>query len=1335
MKKLNVKKRVATILLAVLAAVSLGLACFFMSTPNTNVVGANQSAHSTAFGVPSGHDGESATSTALSESNISSGVITIASPGSYYLSADLDARIEVDLSESEEENKTVHLCLNGHILNAGGTDSAVKVRENTTLVLHDCGSTTHYYTEGSDGAYDFDGVTSETDNAQSLTGGVITGGSATNGGGVYVENGASFIMLGGNISGNTATQAGGGVYYASGSSGGTFEYSDITNSATNLTATGLAGGRIIGNAVTGDEVSGGGVYTAASLTLSGVEISNNTVNSVDNNRGGGVAIYGSSSSPITVTMTGGTISGNSAPLGGGVSVRNHATFTLSAGEISENSAPRATSGHGNDNSAHSSGGGVNVGSNGTFNMSGGSISGNISGNDSNDNDNDYGGGVYVYAGTFTMTGGTISGNEADDGGGIYVNSADKIENNNGALLVGGVDVVISNNIARHNGGGIYLNRHSQATINGATIGGSSDDLSNGNYAQSFGGGIYINRGDAEMVILKATITYNQAMTGGGAYVHSGNGDSGSLVLGNSSNTAGGAPDVTIQNNSAIYYRSRPTEKMNGYGGGVFMRNAGDAGTSYESNIDIFGYVIITENDSLPDGQVKAAADNLYLEDGIAINEHTTTSSVDGEADTGNTINTNSKICITLAARDDNYYNEPTFIVGDTYGDVNKIFKPDAPDAVLDVNPGTDNTNDGDSATETVITYHIDADADFQNYTQHTYTDVFAAIAGSGTTFGTDGEKTIIQMNHLSSNIIFGVKVPFEGDIVYAKISAGILQDGTNAFVEPDKNTDGSYKITEIENVNYYTFTIPYSMYSATINVSSESNRGIHIIYTQDEAMVSQTNQVEQENGGTENVTTSIHLTIEDAFFYASNLTYEDYGTDDIIDNPATITLLLNADTAQTLTVSDSDVVTLDLNGHVLSMASGSTGSVISVTTGANFTLTDGGDDASNTVNGTAFNGGVLVGSTGTLAESITRGGGVYVNDATFNMTGGTITGGTAQHGAGVYVTASGNFNMSKGSITGNNTGNGNDHRGGGIYIASGTLSMSGTASVTDNLAGYGGGGIFFAGISANNTIEFTLKDNAKISGNSAQNGAGVFVGLYVDFEMSGGTISGNTATNGGGVYLNTNANFAMSGGTIGGTESGNGNTASVNGGGVYIVSGATFNMSGGMISGNNTASGTNHWGGGVYVVGKFTMSGTATISGNTSSSHGGGVFTTGTFTMEAGTISGNTADGDCGGGGEQRRLRERCAGSKGKRHIQPFAGGRVKGASTSPAPRGLFFGQQQHRAVRASSQQPLRLTIGRIQRIVDAHAQVGVFLAQRGAHAGRGQAVVLRSEAVAAVGR
>jgi len=79
-----------------------------------------------------------------------------------------------------------------------------------------------------------------------------------------------------------------------------------------------------------------------------------------------------------------------------------------------------------------------------------------------------------------------------------------------------------------------------------------------------------------------------------------------------------------------------------------------------------------------------------------------------------------------------------------------------------------------------------------------------------------------------------------------------------------------------------------------------------------------------------------------------------------------------------------------------------------------------------------------------------------------------------------------------------------------------------------------------------------------------------------------------------------------------------------NGNGVCIMSGGTFNFVSGKIS-NGYVDG---WGGGVYNLGVFTMSG-GEISGNAAWT-GGGVYNSGVFTMSGGRISNNAAGDGAG---------------------------------------------------------------------------------------------------------
>lgn len=215
--------------------------------------------------------------------------------------------------------------------------------------------------------------------------------------------------------------------------------------------------------------------------------------------------------------------------------------------------------------------------------------------------------------------------------------------------------------------------------------------------------------------------------------------------------------------------------------------------------------------------------------------------------------------------------------------------------------------------------------------------------------------------------------------------------------------------------------------------------------------------------------------------------------------------------------------TLNLNGHHIKIEG----------SGNSLTLCDCGTIGEIT-GGSGTHGGAIYVSGGTLtlySGTITgntangNGGGVYVLNGSFTMSGGSITDNTANQGGGVLVENS-TFTMTGGSIS-DNTATQAESGGGGIFVtgASSSFTMSGSSSISNNMA-FGsasrGGGIYLP------SGTFTMSDNASVTNNTASNGGGVFTDGT--FTMTGGTITGNTAiSNGGGVYVYTNGSFSISG--------------------------------------------------------------------------------------------------------------------------------------------------------------------------------------------------------------
>lgn len=292
-------------------------------------------------------------------------------------------------------------------------------------------------------------------------------------GGFYITKGANLIIEGGEISGNKVSLDGNTANkYSAGaiiiddravgriddiaikdnfsSVGGIIvgnlnldDYNHTTDKKTDLVDLKQSSLTMFDGSITGNKAAHHGgvlVFVNGEFTLSDGEIRNNgPLNEKVQVLGGGVATddyynYVRETGAIVeakvkladwykplFTMTGGTITENTAYQGGGLYLDGQA-FTLEDGKIYKNTAYQ--------------GGGIYLDGQ-TLTMNYGEI---------HDNTADQGGGVYIYGQTFIMKDGNIYNNTADQGGGLYLN-------NPITQLIKGK---IYNNKANDQGGGIYL---------------------------------------------------------------------------------------------------------------------------------------------------------------------------------------------------------------------------------------------------------------------------------------------------------------------------------------------------------------------------------------------------------------------------------------------------------------------------------------------------------------------------------------------------------------------------------------------------------------------------------------------------------------------------------------------------------------------------------------------------------------------------------------------------------------------------------------------------------------------------------------------------------------
>lgn len=318
--------------------------CFLFSTASVPVSAAEteQEEEMTTLSSRSGEaevSTKDALTSALGDSNISK--ITL--------------KQDIHISDTLTVNRAVTLDLNGFVLRMTGEDSVIKVGQGGELTIADSNkNTAHKFAQNTAGlsAGLWELVSDDSTTSKTVSGGIITGGKAQKGGGVYVAPGGKLNMTGGSIVGCQA-KFGGGVYLDNNDQTG--EPSEFTMTSSRIigcTASDNGGGVAVNPACTftmnnGSEIrsctarNGGGVYTNTSrkngngvFTLRNGAILSCTADTSGHlsSRGGGVYNEGS------FIMENGTIKGCTAikmkerPTGG---VYNLKEFTMRGGTIGE----------------------------------------------------------------------------------------------------------------------------------------------------------------------------------------------------------------------------------------------------------------------------------------------------------------------------------------------------------------------------------------------------------------------------------------------------------------------------------------------------------------------------------------------------------------------------------------------------------------------------------------------------------------------------------------------------------------------------------------------------------------------------------------------------------------------------------------------------------------------------------------------------------------------------------------------------------------------------------------------------------------------------------------
>ena len=356
---------------------------------------------------------------------------------------------------------------------------------------------------------------------------VVTGGHATNGGGVYLEQGDLWLTHS-VVQSNTATEDGGGVYVKEGTltlSGGSVAGNHAAMSGGGLYL--VAGSALVSGTTVASNTAvygGGGAMQAGRLAVNSAQVVSNTAAS----DGGGIYTEGGS---LQVSDT--LLRGNTGRDGGGLFVASGQASLTDTLVLS--------------NSAASDGGGLGA-SGGSVSVRDGLVLGNSAGM--------RGGGLMLSGDSppgHEISGTSIVTNTAILGGGLHLMRGD--------LVLTGVQVM--SNTASSDGGGLHVER-GNVRLEAATIG--------RNRAANYGGGIFADQGT--VTVSGTDIVSNTAASGGGAYVHDFSATltqiGSSVIAGNAATATGGG--LAVSQGLANLAGARVVGNAATVGGGIHVED-------------------------------------------------------------------------------------------------------------------------------------------------------------------------------------------------------------------------------------------------------------------------------------------------------------------------------------------------------------------------------------------------------------------------------------------------------------------------------------------------------------------------------------------------------------------------------------------------------------------------------------------------------------------------------------------------------------------------------------------------------------------------------------------
>lgn len=864
-------------------------------------------------------------------------------------------------------------------------------------------------------------------------------------------------------------------------------------------------------------------FSSTTFNMYGGEISGNYEDVFDkvSQSGGGVSMDGG-----TFTMYGGKITGNhAASRGGGVYVSS-GSFTMYNGVIS-------------DNTAGTNGGGILA--IGSVTIKGGTISDNVT--DGN------GGGVYVYNNNLTLADDAIiTGNAATkgNGGGVYYNST----SSSYELTVSDTAKIEKNSAA--NGGGIYADK-GVLKLTGGTIG--------DNTVTGSGAGVYAAadctltmNGDARIAGNKAT---GNSARGGGVYVAGTCNMSGNAAITGNSAAYGG---VYVNSGAAFTMNGGSiTANTAKYGGGVWTATAfevsgapkiidntdsTDSTGSTKNNVYLSLGTTITIADALaPEARIGVTTGH---ENSIAPGKYVTVATGAEKGCTADNFSADKGGSCAIKAEGDNvnlYNGQPHRhpICGETCGHTGNEKHTDD----IEWKP-VSSLSDITEAGSYYLTKDVETSGTWE------LTDG-VNLCLNGHSIKCTNTAEYYPVISIKENITFTLTDCEGGETPHT-----FKKDDTGRWVQDasgEITVKGViYRATDVRGSGVEVSGGTFNMYGGTVcggRLGSGSGVGVYSGNTRAGTFnmyggrISGNTATATSDGGGGGVYVCNSSTFNMSGNAAVSGNTAQYGSGVYLSSNSTFTMSEHAAisgnsaamTGGGVFVS-SGSITMSSDAAISGNSAGNNGGGIYISYPGTFTMENGtisGNSADKNGGGVyVHNSGAFTMNSGSISgnRATQNGGGVYVENigTAFTMKDGTIGGSTAadanaaKYGGGVYV-KNGTFTMSGGKVTGNSA----TENGGGVRLDKGTFNMSGSAVVSRNTAdGYGGG------VDANNGT-FTMSGGS-ITGNSTTGddanfcgGGGVDVYNGGSFTMSGGSITGNNSLRGGGVELNGSGTMTVSG--------------------------------------------------------------------------------------------------------------------------------------------------------------------------------------------------------------